>query len=540
MVAEVWDINAVAKQWPAMWNVTQHRFEEVLIKKWQHMSVKTPRRIFNKTFQEELKLFLEAESFDEAVKAEEENTTIPVAVLSRLLRQQVGQQLFQAEAQNAKWLGFLDSTNKRLQDLMHLDWAASDRENFFAVSKTSVKDLLQLGFQVYGKYEVTCTYFGHTYKVQVSTLHEVAPVMYQLLLRQIVVNTGQIPAMPWQEHLKSSFGGSIPGIPEVTVVDKAILGSISGAREILVSALKDCTTYDAMARELRLARDSVRAIDPYFYLEEDFFVQQVPGLVERIIYDKVLAVLPVEHLNPHDANKVFGKGEAAHKDIAILQACAMVRHCLPAVGKAVNGAMMIVRAMLDGESLSVKTLRSSSEFHRKIYQRCSNFLIFEHDNTMAGATHPALCGAPAMSAHIKHLDLQVLGPKPIDLGSLEIFRQFRWLLSSEDDARIQKLIVDERRKRQNFLENRMIKDGIVLEEGIPDEDVAQKSSLVQALALGPLAGSTSWPSSSSKDPGPIQSEQPPAKKAKAASSKEMDARMALFLPKWMADKAPVG
>jgi hypothetical protein len=86
----------------------------------------------------------------------------------------------------------------------------------------------------------------------------------------------------------------------------------------------------------------------------------------------------------------------------------------------------------------------------------------------------------------------------------------------------------------------MIKDGIVLEEGIPDEDVAQKSSLVQALALGPLAGSTSWPSSSSKDPGPIQSEQPPAKKAKAASSKEMDARMALFLPKWMADKAPVG
>ena len=55
-------------------------------------------------------MFLEEEAFDAAVKAEEENAEIPVAVLTRLLRQQGGQQLFQAEAQNAKWLAFLETT----------------------------------------------------------------------------------------------------------------------------------------------------------------------------------------------------------------------------------------------------------------------------------------------------------------------------------------------------------------------------------------------------------------------------------------------
>ena len=179
-----------------MWTLAQARFEEVLVKEWQQMSTKTPRRVFSKTFQNELKMFLEEEAFDAAVKAEEESAEIPVAVLTRLLRQQVGQQLFQAEAQNAKWLGFLETTNKQLQDLIHLDWAEKDRDNFFVAAKNGVKDLLNSGFQVYGKYEVTCSYFNHTIAVHVSNLSEVPIVMYQLLLRQIVVNTGQISAMP--------------------------------------------------------------------------------------------------------------------------------------------------------------------------------------------------------------------------------------------------------------------------------------------------------------------------------------------------------
>ena len=133
-----------------------------------------------------------------------------------------------------------------------------------------MKDLLQSGFQVYGKYEVTCSYLGQAVAVHVSNLSEVPIIMYQLVLRQIVVNTNQTIAMPWQGHLNSPLGGSIPGIPEQARVDNSILQGISGAREILGRMLKDCRTYDSMARELRLARDSVRAIDPMLLLGGGF------------------------------------------------------------------------------------------------------------------------------------------------------------------------------------------------------------------------------------------------------------------------------
>jgi hypothetical protein len=519
-----------------MWTMTQARFEEVFVKKWHQMSVKTPRRVFTQIFQKELKLFLEEEAFDAAVKAEEENVEIPVAVLSRLLRSQVGQQLFQVEAQNAKWLEFLEITNKRLQDLIHLDWAVKDRDNFFAASKAGVKDLMQSGFQVWGKYEVSCSYFNHANVVHVSNLSEVPIVMYQLLLRQIVVNTGQISAMPWQEHLKSAFGGSIPGIPEQARVDTSILQSISGAREILVNVLKDCRTYDAMARELRLARDSVRAIDPYFYLEEDFFLHQVPGLVEKLVYDKVLAVLPLVDTNAKEAGKTLETGEAAYKELAGIQACALVRHSLHAVGKAVNGAMMILRAMLDGESLTVKAVRSSSDFHKLLYQRCANFLIFDHQKaiTIKGQPTRFLYGAAAMERHVDDMDKAVAANKPIDLAALKVFRQFRWLLAPEDDNRIQKLIVDERRKRQNFLETRMIKDDTAPDDGIfVGEAKAKKKAGGDIVAASVSKGSKSSSTSSSKDvTTPIL--EPKEKKAKLSDGDDMDARMALFLPKWMA------
>ncbi len=63
-----------------------------------------------------------------------------------------------------------------------------------------------------------------------------------------------------------------------------------------------------------------------------------------------------------------------------------------------------------------------------------------------------------MERHIDDMDKAVAANKPIDLGALKVFRQFRWLFAPVDDLRIQKLIVDEGRKRQSFLETRMIKD----------------------------------------------------------------------------------
>jgi len=51
-----------------MWEVTQARFEDVLIRRWQQMSIKSPRLLFIRTFMKELELFLEAEPFKTALR----------------------------------------------------------------------------------------------------------------------------------------------------------------------------------------------------------------------------------------------------------------------------------------------------------------------------------------------------------------------------------------------------------------------------------------------------------------------------------------
>ena len=125
--------------------------------------------------------------------------------------------------------------------------------------------------------------------------------------------------------------------------------------------------------------------------------------------------------------------------------------------------------------------------------------------------------------------------KPIDLGGLKVFRQFCWLLSPADDRRIQKLIVDERRKRQNFLETRMVKGDTVPDDDLlVDEAKGTAGGDIVAVPIVSKGVKSSTGCNSSKEANATVLE-PKEKKAKL-NSPDMDARMALFLPTWMAEK----
>ncbi len=190
---------------------------------------------------------------------------------------------------------------------------------------------------------------------------------------------------------------------------------------------------------------------------------------------------------------------------------------------------------MDGESLKAKATHNSSEFHKLVYTRCANFLIYDFQKpvSLQGEMVRYVYGLAALREHMKELENTVAGNKPIDLGALKIFRQFRWLLSNEEDDRTQKLLTEARRKRQNFLENRMIKD-VGLESG-GDGNAHDKSTSGAVVHVGPVGpngakGSTDGLNSSSSS---STEKQPSAKKAKLTEP-GLDARMALFLPKFMA------
>jgi len=378
---------------------------------------------------------------------------------------------------------------------------------------------------------VTGTYLGQKYGVNVPNLNEVPSVMFQLYLRQTLMNSGLIHAMPWEEHIKKALGGTIPGVSEVARVDATIMRNIADGREVALAAIRDCTSYSDMARELRLARDTIKEIDSYFYLEFDFFCNEVPGLIETFLFADAVKALSTNEPVGTDAEMLVSRGEQAYKLIAGISASAEARYSLPTVGKAITGAMLIVKSMIDGESVVAKAVQASSEFHKKIYEACSNYLVyFKPGTATSSATKPVRASA-AMAALLKQLEQDLTECKAIDLGCLKVFRQFRWLLSPSEDARIQKLIVEERRKRQNMLETHMIKDA---QPGDPALTDAPPSA---AAAAAPAAPSRPAPSSdvAAKSSKAAKTEtEPPKKKLKPVASDVIDDRMKLFMPKWMA------
>jgi len=105
------------------------------------------------------------------------------------------------------------------------------------------------------------------------------------------------------DHLETFAGRVVYDDPQWTPDDWS-------ARQIL---------WKSMSREMRLARESTREIDSYSYLDEDFFNDGVPGLVEGMVRQMVLQKLPVLEQPPNDcsaAHPVERKAEEAAAAIA--------------------------------------------------------------------------------------------------------------------------------------------------------------------------------------------------------------------------------
>ena len=118
-----------------------------------------------------------------------------------------------------------------------------------------------------------------------------------------------------------------------------------------------------------------------------------------------------------------------------------------------------------------------------------------------------------MEATINAVDAQLVLSEDVGLDELKVFRMFRWLLTSQEDARIQKLVSETRLKRQRLMSGRMIMDGEMgpmTSEGrvavVNEDDQAKPDDAAPASA--PLGR----PSSASSHAAEPPSTEPPAPK----------------------------
>ncbi|CAK0874984.1 unnamed protein product [Prorocentrum cordatum] len=137
----------------------------------------------------------------------------------------------------------------------------------------------------------------------------------------------------------------------------------------------------------------------------------------------------------------------------------MVAHSAETVRDQVNAALLIVRSVIDGESLNQAGMQKASAFHKQVYQKCEMFMVHDNGDTclVDGRKVMYLYGADAMKARLMSLSSDI-EKGAVDLTSLKVFRQFRWLLTPQEDLVVKRCVTEERRKRQNILEKGMIMD----------------------------------------------------------------------------------
>ncbi|CAK0825616.1 unnamed protein product, partial [Prorocentrum cordatum] len=218
-------------EWPDMRAVCKRRFEEIFINKWETMSARTPRATFCRKFLPELELFLDPDAIARAIGAEGEERNIPLLVLTSLLKSEMGQKIYSGEARQAKWHSFLVDTKIRLADVIRADSDQEAYDSFTAASKAGARDLLNSGFQAHGAYEFDVECFGQGRKMSVTPLSEVPAVMCEVLLRQVVVNAGQVQPMPWEKHIADASGGHVPNLPTGVRAQTSLISDFVGGRQ---------------------------------------------------------------------------------------------------------------------------------------------------------------------------------------------------------------------------------------------------------------------------------------------------------------------
>jgi len=170
-------------------------------------------------------------------------------------------------------------------------------------------------------------------------------------------------------------------------------------------------------------------------------------------------------------------------------------------------------------------VRGCSEFHQAVYLVCGYYCVYDNGEGVTGQKARFLHRQAATCAHLRSVEQAVEAGKHPDLAALKVLRQWRWLLTLDEDARVQRLIIEERRKRQNFLEGRMLQDAEAAAAkekvggaaaGSAPEVQARDDAAVTVTGSGGSAGGGDAPKA------------PAAKKAKGALDPSVDERMAPF------------
>ena len=231
-----------------------------------------------------------------------------------------------------------------------------------------------------------------------------------------------------------------------------------------------------------------------------------------------------------------------HGEVMKLLHMPLVKFQDRSVYRAVDGAVLIIKGVIDGTALPSKGSVGVSDFHRQVYDGLANLLTAKSSVLGSPGKCVHLCGPAAMEKLLADFGRKLASPKSgVDLNDCFVFRQFRWMLPIEWDTKISKLVADLRKRRAHLLEKKMICDGdsedgeLPKDAAAPEEPEKPKKRMATKGPSGGACASAECEAADAAEETSSSAKQPKAtpKKIVKGDACSNAAMMALFFPKKM-------
>ena len=160
----------------------------------------------------------------------------------------------------------------KLNDLEHLDFAAGETDSFRKVLSAETKTLMESGHKSFDRKVAVVEFLGVQVHLPVTTLNDDWQLRLAARIKDIALNTGAVPFLPWESLFYSLR--SIPNTREVCLMSPELLSDHSNVRKALLKLLGSVPlTFREMRRIATQHEKALQALERTLLPEQQFLFE---------------------------------------------------------------------------------------------------------------------------------------------------------------------------------------------------------------------------------------------------------------------------
>ena len=260
------------KKFDKLWNGLKLHYGKCLQSEFEDQP-KLPLVNFCRGYGDELKLFMDGETFDHIVQSLVKDVEPSEAVLRNALAGHPGFAIIFAKlASKLNFSQFLKAVTTELRTLEFHDFKSESVNDFNRLMKINVDNLVKTGYARFKKLFYDVNFCNSKLTMNCLGPADIPAFAFEGLVRSIAVQRGDVKLLPWEEVLFET--GKIENVPSTFSVPEQFLEKCSNARDTALSYLRDGSydraTLTQIKKELNSHYKDFMQMDRFFVIELSF------------------------------------------------------------------------------------------------------------------------------------------------------------------------------------------------------------------------------------------------------------------------------